>query len=1062
MSYFLAGIMVMSAFLFNYSVAQAQEVGGEDAAAAVDGEAAVVSGEISAEATVAAIAPEALPVTADVIPTDVVLDMQVTMQDLGATDATILPGSPLHVFKRFWWGTQEVFTFNPVAKANLILNHASQEMYEMKKLIETEGVTDASVVSTLVNATERYEARLADVADLAADIQAEQGTAAPAVEQLMTEFIEQQIDHEKVLDFVEAEVVAAATEAGAAEASDLVALQDARDGAMASTGEMLVGVIEDPAAIAEVIDAVLIEKQGSDFIELKNLEFLDRLEGAASGVLEESLTEAIGAAEDSSLDRLEASIAALSEDVRAKEFVNYMEALPADEANLLAVVDTAKAVLPSDVVEHVEELKDAVVTRIAEEFEVFGEESEVREAFFGDLKESGDFEDLRILDEIAGRIVLDDESIKEEIERYREEGVQSFKERFTDEESGDQAERFQSLSLAMAEKPDPTTFKLLLDLEGEVRADPSKAAFVDQMQELGKKTRFAFETKAQALGADFMERIATNDPRDLEVMRAFAGKFQATSGFEAQKFQQELGKEVLGTSFVGAPEGFDAFSSFANTQKTAITKSIQNVDDPEVFRTMQARFTNASADVVKEMQSFGNFSNVFNNKATVIQQKALEEESAKLRSEFQRSQQTELFSQLQGAGDESEKQAILKQFQERAGVQLEQQLSARQDEFKQFTNANPFCNEACQQASHTKFEKNFAAEKASVGTFTAEDVAGQLKKFEQFQKSGLIDEGRIRPTFGGTENVLPGEQGGFPGQGSTEGTFPGQGATTGQFPGQGSTEGVFPGRGATEGQFPGVQKPAAEEKARMKTEPGSYQKPSYQKPSSELTPEKSSTGEFKFDSTKPGTMLDYKSDATTGVKPEDMMKDYKPTGGFDDLFKQPTSGDYKPTTGDTSKYPAMGTQPTSGYQMTPEQKQMADQYKQPSTGMTQPTSGTQMPSTGTQPTSGMQQPTSGTQMPGTDTQPTSGYQMPTSGTQMPSAGTTQPTVTEPVPTAIQPMPTYTAPTVTEPMPTYTAPSGGYTMPSGGGMMPPPGASIWRRVAVLFYNFITLPARAFGL
>src|SRR3989338_4744020 len=106
----------------------------------------------------------------------------------------------------------------------------------------------------------------------------------------------------------------------------------------------------------------------------------------------------------------------------------------------------------------------------------------------------------------------------------------------------------------------------------------------------------------------------------------------------------------------------------------------------------------------------------------------------------------------------------------------------------------------------------------------------------------------------------------------------------------------------------------------MKTESKTYQSLPSSKPSSESSEstfdffsegQKPSTGEFKFDSTKPGTMQDYKPDATTGVKPEDMMKDYKmPTGGFDDLFHQPTSGDYKPMTGDTSKYPAVGTQPT--------------------------------------------------------------------------------------------------------------------------------------------------------
>jgi uncharacterized membrane protein YciS (DUF1049 family) len=56
--------------------------------------------------------------------TDVMIDETVTLQDLGLQPSRVLPDSPWHGFKRFGWGMQELFTFDPVRKTQVRLDHA--------------------------------------------------------------------------------------------------------------------------------------------------------------------------------------------------------------------------------------------------------------------------------------------------------------------------------------------------------------------------------------------------------------------------------------------------------------------------------------------------------------------------------------------------------------------------------------------------------------------------------------------------------------------------------------------------------------------------------------------------------------------------------------------------------------------------------------------------------------------------------------------------------------------------------------------------------------------------
>ncbi|MEK7102135.1 MAG: DUF5667 domain-containing protein, partial [Patescibacteria group bacterium] len=407
--------------------------------------------------------------------------MQVTQQDLGAVDATVLPDSPLYFFKELWWDTQEAFTFDPLADAQLKLEHANQALYEIQVVAQT-GVTDASIAADLVAATEQITERLQEVAGSAEELHSlivAGGEDGAAVEQLLADIVEHQIYEEKVLAVVEEQIEAVVAP------TDVVDFRVAREEAVAEVAAVLVETVEKPADIAEVVGAVLEEQsaEGSAFIEVHHLEIIEKIEDAAVEFIEEAALsptegEAVQAAletvHEEAVGRLEEHIEALPEEERAEKMVDYIENLPADETHLLAVCDNLKDyVLPDDVSARIEEMKDVTAARIAEELEQFADAPEVREQFLGHLTDGGDFDDLRMLDEIADRTVIDDEALKAEIEQHREDGIKMFTEQFSDDGSADQAEQFRALSLAMAEKPDSPTMKLMMALESEVRLDPT-------------------------------------------------------------------------------------------------------------------------------------------------------------------------------------------------------------------------------------------------------------------------------------------------------------------------------------------------------------------------------------------------------------------------------------------------------------------------------------------------------------------------------------------------------------------------------------------------------------
>lgn len=1010
--FFFAGIILLvAAFLF-IAPAQAQtEEGSPDTPAeaapsadvSVSAEAVAdpaVTEEVVEAAEEATVQSEALadaaPVVAEVpseVSAEVAEDSSVTAEDLGAKEAVILPDSPLHIFKRFGRGVQEAFTFDPVKKAEIKLEHANQEIFEAKILAEKKGLEDKGAANAAIKAVERAQEKLADIADVAEDLKAGKKEDAGEVDHLLDMIADHQFKQERVFDILEEKIE------DVANAGDVIHFKEQRGLALEHTGKVLSDVEDNAEAVTQRFTKVLGNQQGSDFKELKNLEILKRLEDRVP----EQAKDAIRNAQKASAQRFQETTAQLSEEDRGKRMVHYTKGIRCDEKRFLQITDELKQFgLPDDMMKKVEEMKDIMANRVGDKLAKYEDRPELRDFYFKDITEGDNFDNVRVMEEISSRVVIANEEIQQEIKKHRDEGAKAFKEKFTDPTSQNQVQKFQELSKKMAERPDPTTMKLLMELEAEVTADPSKAEFVAQMKQLGSTTRGAFEQRVK-LG--FGNQMISNNPNDLAIMQQFSENFQGPpADFD---FEAEFGADFFapkgfpsfppfggtegeaggspgqpGAGFPFGPPGgftppsfgddFDAFAFFKEKQTESIQDYVKNVD-PTSFQIFQNKFQNADQNIVNQFQQFGDFKNAFNQKSQETQQFFVQQE------------QNQLFQQLQQQGGGAEGGLNEAAFQK----QLQQNLQEKG--FGGPGGFNPFCDAACQAGQQQNFQKQL------------EQSGAQFQKFQTFvqqQQQGGQQGQQGQPSFPGQP---PFGQPGFSGE-SGEGHDGPQGVPFGPEgftpPGQPqgqpfSPEGFIPpGLGDKQGLTPPGQPfggqgeagqpslPGQQQKSGQGGQPGPSFKP-FQKPPFFNPQQKSGQqgqgGEGQTGSQQPKPSFDLVPKPPVFSQPGDTSgssKPFEPFGG-EGSFKPPV---FDTKTGEAIKFPP-GTEPTPKPVDVTTPQQPTQPSSQPTT---QPTTKVDIILPGQQPTTVLPTQPTGPIQPTTEpiTQPT---------TQPVTQPTTQPT-----------------------------------------------------------------------
>ena len=174
---FLLSIFVML-FAFAVTPALAQEDGTTDSDTAVD--------TTAVDETV----DNSINTTSDDVEEDlaeVEEDENITADDLGVAEPSVLPGDGLYFLRKWRRAVQKAITFNPAKKATLEVRHASEQLLEAKKLAEETG-DDTLVEEAVAN----YEATIENIKTRVDNLK--ENSDDPNVSKFLDKFV----DHQKI------------------------------------------------------------------------------------------------------------------------------------------------------------------------------------------------------------------------------------------------------------------------------------------------------------------------------------------------------------------------------------------------------------------------------------------------------------------------------------------------------------------------------------------------------------------------------------------------------------------------------------------------------------------------------------------------------------------------------------------------------------------------------------------------------------------------------------------------------------------------------------------------
>lgn len=189
----------------------------------------------------------------------------VTTSDLGVANPGLLPTNPFYFFKEFSRNVQRVFTFNPIAKAQLEVKIANIKVAEAKKIQEIAPNDNNAITKGVKNyqaAQERVNVSLESLKTTA--------STTPGFEMLMNSVATDIVSHQKVLDEI------------GNKASDSVDVKNAVDSAKLKIDESAATAIQDnPADFVNKLQNALINSKGSELKHMRSVEIITNIEARA-------------------------------------------------------------------------------------------------------------------------------------------------------------------------------------------------------------------------------------------------------------------------------------------------------------------------------------------------------------------------------------------------------------------------------------------------------------------------------------------------------------------------------------------------------------------------------------------------------------------------------------------------------------------------------------------------------------------------------------------------------------------------------------------------------------
>lgn len=655
-------------------------------------------------------------------------DSTVTEQDLGVN-------TRFYGFKKFFRPLRKAVTFNKEKDIALEVRYANEDLAHAQRLI-TNNSTDAQNINKAIEAVNDYERAIEKIKDHSA------GVTRPEV---LENIIDKQIKQQKILEGIEKRITTHASQEVVADVIEKI--DRSRTRAAQHVGEALTRIEQDPEKLANHFDRALERQRGSEFKDIRNLEVLKRLEDHVPA----QAKKAIERAQENTIKRFAQQVENAPEGKQAERFERYVHHVDGDDTRHLEVFDHIKKAegLSPEFIQKLEAAKDIAAQKFKKRVEDFDQKfgdqvirERMRERMFARFKsappvdgspdgprvlpEVQDIGKLRVLEEIRQRVEFDNEEIKKKFEAEHEASIKEFKNAFTDDASQQQAERFRELTKKMAENPDPTTFRLLQQLEEEVRSDPKKRAFIEQME---REAKAEFAQEAQKHGKEFFDRIISSNPQDIEVFKTLQREFEQDPekfirqgppggpGFPPPPFgDDEFGPPGFGPDGFGPPPGFDrgVFDQLIDHHSEGIAQHLKEIDDPELFKQFQKKFDQGPQYIAEELKRrHDDFGRIYHEKARYVDEgqvhanreidaarRELEQEREAYKQELERK-----MNELKAQGDFEGVKRLEEEKNKKEDGFSKRTIELERKGFDANIKFNPFCDEQCQKEEGEFFEK---------------------------------------------------------------------------------------------------------------------------------------------------------------------------------------------------------------------------------------------------------------------------------------------------------------------------------------------------------------------
>jgi len=195
----------------------------------------------------------------------VAVDENVTNEDLGLSEPTLLPDSPLYFLKNFYRRISDIITIDKTKKMENRLKWANERLSEVKKLSEIKKDPEL-----LEGALDAYQGEVDKVKEISDRINREElnELQGKRLDSFLDKFTHQQVLHQRILEKLEQQVPEQVFQK----------IQQTRERHLEKFGEVMGKLEKDPEKLMNRVERALEDVKGSQFKDIKSLDILKKIE----------------------------------------------------------------------------------------------------------------------------------------------------------------------------------------------------------------------------------------------------------------------------------------------------------------------------------------------------------------------------------------------------------------------------------------------------------------------------------------------------------------------------------------------------------------------------------------------------------------------------------------------------------------------------------------------------------------------------------------------------------------------------------------------------------------